>query len=247
MLTFFRKVRKSLVTSSSFRKYILYAIGEILLVMVGILLALQVNNWNEGRIKKNKIKLQMTTLSEDLKRDSIHFIDLIESYEDKVNVLQGINQCYYNIFNDASDDICMEEILLASSTFTNIKNTDKTIIQLKNSEGMDILDADDANLILDYDFLLIDYKVDETTVFQELQTSLRSLAAKFVNYGSYRDGKRVINEPLIIYNEIIINEFFNILRRYLTYCEANLRRLKVIKNKSIEVRNHLIKKYNLKS
>ena len=47
MLTFFRKIRKSLVDSSSSRKYLLYGIGEILLVMIGILLALQVNNWNE--------------------------------------------------------------------------------------------------------------------------------------------------------------------------------------------------------
>lgn len=49
MLTFFRKIRKSLVDSSSARKYLLYGIGEILLVMIGILLAMQVNNWNEAR------------------------------------------------------------------------------------------------------------------------------------------------------------------------------------------------------
>ncbi len=47
MLTFLRKIRKSLIESGSARKYLLYAIGEILLVMIGILLALQVNNWNE--------------------------------------------------------------------------------------------------------------------------------------------------------------------------------------------------------
>ena len=49
MLTFLRKIRKSLIETGSARRYILYAIGEILLVMVGILLALQVNNWNEQR------------------------------------------------------------------------------------------------------------------------------------------------------------------------------------------------------
>jgi hypothetical protein len=54
MLTFLRKIRKSLIESGSARKYVLYAIGEILLVMIGILLALQVNNWNEVRKQRNE-------------------------------------------------------------------------------------------------------------------------------------------------------------------------------------------------
>ena len=61
MLTFLRKIRKSLIDSSSTRKYLLYAVGEILLVMIGILLALQVNNWNEWR--KERI-LEVNTLRE---------------------------------------------------------------------------------------------------------------------------------------------------------------------------------------
>ena len=52
MLNIFRRIRKTLIESGFARKYVLYAIGEILLVMIGILLALQVNNWNEA--KKNK-------------------------------------------------------------------------------------------------------------------------------------------------------------------------------------------------
>lgn len=49
MLRFFRQIRKKLVTKDTLNSYALYAIGEILLVVVGILIALQVNNWNEER------------------------------------------------------------------------------------------------------------------------------------------------------------------------------------------------------
>ncbi len=54
MIDFFRKTRKKLGDDNKLFKYSRYAIGEILLVMVGILLALQVNNWNEER--KDRIK-----------------------------------------------------------------------------------------------------------------------------------------------------------------------------------------------
>ena len=49
MLRFFRKPRQKLLPDNKFSKYLLYAIGEIVLVVIGILLALQVNNWNETR------------------------------------------------------------------------------------------------------------------------------------------------------------------------------------------------------
>jgi hypothetical protein len=49
MLNFFRKIRKSLIESGSTRKYLFYAFGEIALVVIGILIALQINNWNEWR------------------------------------------------------------------------------------------------------------------------------------------------------------------------------------------------------
>jgi hypothetical protein len=47
MLKFFRTIRKKLIEEYNVRKYLLYAIGEILLVVIGILIALQVNNWND--------------------------------------------------------------------------------------------------------------------------------------------------------------------------------------------------------
>ncbi len=49
----FRKIRQTLIKDGNLKKYLLYAIGEILLVMIGISLAFQVNNWNDGRIQRN--------------------------------------------------------------------------------------------------------------------------------------------------------------------------------------------------
>ncbi|PWI30912.1 hypothetical protein DI383_05610 [Flavobacteriaceae bacterium LYZ1037] len=60
MIKFFRKIRQHLLAENKFSKYLLYAAGEILLVMVGILLALQVSNWNTAKqhrsIERNYLK-----------------------------------------------------------------------------------------------------------------------------------------------------------------------------------------------
>lgn len=53
MLKFFRKIRQNLLSEGKTGKYMKYAIGEILLVVIGIIIALQVNNWNQERIERN--------------------------------------------------------------------------------------------------------------------------------------------------------------------------------------------------
>ena len=47
MIKFFRKIRQNMIKENKVSKYLLYAIGEIILVVIGILIALSINNWNE--------------------------------------------------------------------------------------------------------------------------------------------------------------------------------------------------------
>jgi len=49
----FRDIRQSLIKKGNLKKYLFYAVGEILLVMIGISLAFQLSNWDDNRIKKN--------------------------------------------------------------------------------------------------------------------------------------------------------------------------------------------------
>ena len=65
MIKFFRKIRFDLIEKNKTGKYLKYAIGEIVLVVIGILIALSINNWNEDR-KAWKIENQISnSLAED--------------------------------------------------------------------------------------------------------------------------------------------------------------------------------------
>lgn len=76
MIKFFRHIRQQLISENKTGKpalpagrYFKYAIGEIVLVVIGILIALQVNNWNTDRINKNRVKQYAKSLIQDLSND----------------------------------------------------------------------------------------------------------------------------------------------------------------------------------
>lgn len=80
MINIFRKIRKKFF-SNKMSSYLLYAIGEIVLVMIGILLALYVNNLNEERKLKNNINNTLRTISYDLEVDTLSARSIIEYYD----------------------------------------------------------------------------------------------------------------------------------------------------------------------
>ncbi len=85
MIKFFRHIRKSLLMETGkTSKYLKYAIGEIVLVVIGILIALSINNWNEQRKQKDTLNNIYTTLKIDLLED-IKNIDKITSSSELSN------------------------------------------------------------------------------------------------------------------------------------------------------------------
>ena len=76
MIKFFRNIRRNLLSEGNTGKYLKYAIGEILLVVIGILIALYINNWNEDQ-KERVIEIRyLQNLKSDLKNDSLALLEI---------------------------------------------------------------------------------------------------------------------------------------------------------------------------
>ena len=88
MLRFFRKIRQQLLSENSFSKYLLYAAGEILLVVIGILIAMQINNWNETRKDAIKEKKVLISLLEDFKYSQARLKVSLEAYPKEIKKLE---------------------------------------------------------------------------------------------------------------------------------------------------------------
>ncbi|WP_242156385.1 DUF6090 family protein [Aestuariivivens sediminis] len=96
MIKFFRQIRQRLLSEGKTTKYLKYAIGEIILVMIGILLALQVNNWNEKRIQSITLKKALGQVINDLKQDE-ETLKIYEEMEHKhLQYLEALSNRHYN-------------------------------------------------------------------------------------------------------------------------------------------------------
>lgn len=98
MIKFFRTIRKKLVNQNRFNKYMLYAIGEIILVVIGILIALQINDWND---QKKKQALELKILKEI--NTNLGF-DLEEIRED-ISIMDSINLASKQILKHLANNI----------------------------------------------------------------------------------------------------------------------------------------------
>ena len=81
MIKFFRRIRQQLLSENKFSKYLLYAIGEIILVVIGILLALQINNWNEEKKERVQEQKYLIEIKRNLESDLLEIQNLRNEYQ----------------------------------------------------------------------------------------------------------------------------------------------------------------------
>lgn len=86
----FRKIRKNLLAGDQLGRYLMYALGEIVLVVFSILLALQINNWNEQRVNDKQLLQILSTIRTDLVSDTVEVRNILDNYEQRRPVFERV-------------------------------------------------------------------------------------------------------------------------------------------------------------
>lgn len=89
MIKFFRKIRYNLMSENKTSKYFKYAFGEIVLVVIGILIALQINNWNENRKSSNIRNNYYKQVLQDLSKDTVYINRYIKYLDTSLSKYQN--------------------------------------------------------------------------------------------------------------------------------------------------------------
>ena len=135
MIPIFRKLRKQLANDNKPIKYIRYAIGEIVLVVIGILIALQLNNYNDTRIKKN---VEQKILSEILNGLNEDLKDIQGNMKGHTH---GINACNY------WQKIITNQKVSADSLLYNYHYLTRDFISIQNNSGYESLKSKGLEII----------------------------------------------------------------------------------------------------
>ena len=96
MIKFFRKIRLDIMEKNKTGKYIKYAIGEIILVVIGILIALYINNWNENRLEKNEVANYFKQMKTELESDITHFNNDLSKMQNWTDYLMNVSEEKYD-------------------------------------------------------------------------------------------------------------------------------------------------------
>ncbi|MFN1835247.1 DUF6090 family protein [Balneola sp. MJW-20] len=125
MITLFRRIREKLIASGSVTKYLLYAMGEILLVVIGILIALQINNWNESRKQRIAEQDFIAGVKFDLTQDQQYIQLILDTSEKKLKLFDLLEEQAVELYeNDrAKLDSLFNAYFVPSRTFYPISGS----------------------------------------------------------------------------------------------------------------------------
>ncbi|WP_339627654.1 DUF6090 family protein [uncultured Maribacter sp.] len=245
MIKFFRKIRKKFLEQGKTSKYLSYALGEIILVVIGILIALQINNWNEERLDNNREKITIQNLNTEFK-ENLRDLDSINI------ILQHTILATENIFgkfkkDDLQETEQIDSLLNYVIESPSWKPSEFVLNDLQNSGGLSELNNKNLKILL-FNWSRF-FKELQETMNQTEETninlieyirehgSLRNIDAKSKKF-PYGPSQLKMNNALLLQNiqfeNYIDDKLFVLKESEAAYAEAKLIIQKILEETTLE-------------
>jgi hypothetical protein len=178
MLKIFRNIRRNLMETGKTSRYFKYAIGEIILVVIGILIALQINNWNEGRKQRQQEVTYYCKISEDLKADFNNIDTSISSINKRQEDAKTLLKNLLKIQEDKT--VLLRDYIsaLRSTRFVPIKAAINDITssgKLENLKNEDLKNA------------ILNFYSQQNNLLDVIDGNYEQLSQKIFNYQDFTD------------------------------------------------------------
>lgn len=181
MIKFFRRIRRNLLEEGNLKRYFLYATGEILLVMIGILLALQVNNWNQNRLERNDEQKALLNLKKDFELNKSNLLYVINRLQNEIkgtaSILNHTGERYN--FNASVD---LDSLLILATSTPRYFPQNGFLNELINSGKLSLIQNEELKIRLSSWETSINYIMDRTDINHSASVDLSKYVAKFGNW-----------------------------------------------------------------
>ncbi len=188
MIKFYRQFRQRMINDNRVSKYLLYALGEIVLVMVGILLALQVSTWNQDRQARKKEQVLLQELHEEFKANKAQLEEVVSKHQQALAAAESLIGKFP--IDIATLDLDSFALNARGIGFYWTFNPSRGIINsLVNTSSFDLIsDPELRKLLVSWNDVLADYQEEEERAAAIVIEQIRPfMASHFSFHGGYRD------------------------------------------------------------
>lgn len=245
MIKFFRNIRRSLIQKNQMGKYFKYAIGEVVLVVIGILIALGINNWNEDRKLKNEERLALLNLKVDFKQNLKSIENLIALTSSEINAGFSVLKHTGNKF-DSTNSFNLDSLLVSIGNHQLYYSQNGFLNDLIHSGKIGIIENDSLRV------LLSTWGQTTEQLYRKEQSALHHITA-FIDFikengswvkidNSYPQMEREFPKSgFDIDNNIMLQsiEFENLVDEVINRKYGNRKRQRKVKDLNTEILRHI--------
>jgi len=214
MIKFFRKIRQNLIMENKTSKYFKYAIGEIILVVIGILIALQINNWNENKKANITEVYVLKEVLSNLNEDAIILNDIINqrkkaklSVAKMLNYLQKENIRQDTLEKDIVNFLTFERYFPINNAYEILKSKglqlSNNTLTTKISRYYDFEQKKINRSIMDVENAILEILEDTSGIIRFVESITLNESVSIINYNDENLKKELYREMVSFKNNNI--------------------------------------------